>query len=76
MSVKPLSLICITSILNTIYSLKAVQFMEDLAVMKALNHSGSFGKHFAKFKKKTKMLFTYISFRFAIRLWYNFRITR
>ena len=27
--------------------------MEDLAVFTALNHSGSFGKNFIKFKKKT-----------------------
>ena len=27
--------------------------MEDLAVFTALNHSGSFGKNFVKFKKKT-----------------------
>ena len=26
--------------------------MEDLAVFTALNHSGSFGKNFVKFKKK------------------------
>ena len=28
--------------------------MEDLAVNTALNHSGSFGKHFAKLWKKNK----------------------
>ena len=28
--------------------------MEDLAVFKALNHSGSFGMNFVKFKKKNK----------------------
>ena len=28
--------------------------MEDLAVFTALNHSGSFGKNFVKFKKKNK----------------------
>ena len=28
-----------------------VQFMKDLAVFTALNHSGSFGKNFVKFKK-------------------------
>ena len=28
---------------------KIVQFMEDLAVFTALNHSGSFGKNFVKF---------------------------
>ena len=44
-----LSLICITSILTTSYSLKNCQFMEDLAVFTALNHSGSFGKNFVKF---------------------------
>ena len=51
-SVRHLSLICITSFLTTIYSLKIVQFMEDLAVFTALNHSGSFGKNFFKLKKK------------------------
>ena len=30
--------------------------MEDLAVFKALNHSGSFGKNFVKFKKYTRYL--------------------
>ena len=29
-----------------------VQFTEDLAVITALNHSGSFGKNFVKFKGK------------------------
>ena len=28
------------------------QFMEDLAVITALNNSGSFGKHLVHFKKK------------------------
>ena len=28
--------------------------MEDLAVIKALNHSGSFGKNFVKFKGRNK----------------------
>ena len=28
--------------------------MEDLAVTTALNHSGSFGKNFVKFKEKNK----------------------
>ena len=32
--------------------------MEDLAVITALNHSGSFRKNFVKFKKKIEMLFT------------------
>ena len=30
---------------------KTVQFMEDLAVFTALNHSGSFGMNFVKLKK-------------------------
>ena len=50
-SVKHLSLICITSTLTTIYLLKFVQFMEDLAVFIAVNHSGSFRVYFVKFKK-------------------------
>ena len=38
---------------------KVVQFLEDLDVITALNHSGSFGKNLVKFgKKKMKMLFT------------------
>ena len=31
--------------------------MEDLALIKAVNHSGSFGKNFM-FMKKTELLFT------------------
>ena len=50
-SVKHLSLICITSFLTTSYSLKNVLFMEDLAVFTALNHSVSFGKNFAQLEK-------------------------
>ena len=42
-----LSLICTTSILTT--RSKIVQFMEDLAVSTALNHSGLLGKNFVKF---------------------------
>ena len=30
---------------------KIVQFIEDLAIFTALNHLGSFGKNFVKFKK-------------------------
>ena len=45
-SVTLLSLICITSILSTIYSLKIVSFMVNLAVITALTHSGSFGDIF------------------------------
>ena len=37
---------------------KVVQFLEDLDVITALNHSGSFGKNLVKFEKKMKMLFT------------------
>ena len=51
---KLLSLICITSILTTIYSLKSCSVYEDLAVNKTLNHSGSFGKNFVKFEEKDK----------------------
>ena len=49
---KPPSLICITSILTTIYLLKVIQFMVDPAVITALIHSGSLGKNFVKFKEK------------------------
>ena len=35
--------------------------MEDLAVITALNHFGSFRKNFIKFKDKKKMLFTSVS---------------
>lgn len=31
---------------------KMVLFMEDLAVIRALNHDGSFGQHFVWFRKK------------------------
>ena len=31
---------------------KIVQFMEDLSLITALNHKGSFGKHFIKSQKK------------------------
>ena len=31
--------------------------MEDLAVVTALNHLGSFGKNFVKLKEKIKMLY-------------------
>ena len=51
---KLLSLICITSILTTIYSLKNGSVYEDLAVNKTLNHFGSFGKNFVKFEEKDK----------------------
>ena len=32
--------------------------MEELAVFKALDYSGSFGMYFVKFKKKTNTLLT------------------
>ena len=53
-SIKHLSLICITSILTTAFTCsKTAQFLEDLAVFTALNHDwGSFGKNLVKFKKK------------------------
>ena len=51
-SVKPLSLICITSILSTIYSLKIVSFMVSLAVIRALTRSGHLGDNFVNFKGK------------------------
>ena len=31
------------------------QVMEDLALIKAVNHSGSFGKNFVMFMKKKKL---------------------
>ena len=36
---------------------KIVQFMEDLAVFTALNHSGSFGKNFVKFKNNKYVIY-------------------
>ena len=33
---------------------KVVQFLEDLDVITALNHSGSFGKNLVKFEKKNE----------------------
>ena len=51
-SVKPLSLICITSILSTIYSLKIVSFMVNLAVITALTRSGHLGDNLVNFKGK------------------------
>ena len=51
-SVKHRSSICITSILTTIYLLKNCSVYRRFAVFAALNHSGSFGKNFVKFKKK------------------------
>ena len=56
-SLRHLSLICITSIVNTISPSKIVQFMEDLAVFTALNHSGSFGKNFVKFKNNKCVIY-------------------
>ena len=51
--------ICITSVFYTTHLLKNVLFMEDLALITALNHSVSFCKHFCKFpEKKIEMLFT------------------
>ena len=54
---KMFSLICVTSILTTIYSLKTVQFMKDLAVFTALNHSGYLGMNFVKFKKNIYIIY-------------------
>ena len=36
---------------------KIVQFMEDLAVFTAINHSGSFGKNFVKFKNNKYVIY-------------------
>ena len=33
---------------------KVVQFLEDLDVITALNHSGSFGNNLVKFEKKNE----------------------
>ena len=49
---KSLSLICTTSNLTTIYSPK--RFMEDLAVITALNHSGSLERISLCLRKKGK----------------------
>ena len=58
-SVKPLSLICITSIFYTIHSLKHFSVYEgSCGKIIALNHSSSFSKHLVKCLKKTKILFT------------------
>ena len=35
---------------------KMVLFMEDLVVIRALNHDGSFGQHFVWFRKKKRLL--------------------
>ena len=51
-SVKFLSLISITSILTTIYSLKYFWFMEDLVVITALNLSGSLERIWLSLKEK------------------------
>lgn len=40
--------------LNVLRRPKIVQFMKDLEVVTALNHSSSFGKDFVKFKGKNK----------------------
>ena len=37
-------------------------YMEDLAVTTALNHSGSFGKNFVKFKEKKIKLLSWVPF--------------
>ena len=56
-SVKHLSLICITSILTTIYSLRNCSVYGGLAVFTALNRSGSFGKNFVKFRKNKCIIY-------------------
>ena len=38
---------------------KTVQFMEELAVFTALNHSGSFGMNFVKFGKNYHIFFSF-----------------
>ena len=49
-SVKAFSIICIKTVLFAIYlSKKIPESMEDLAVITALNHFGSFGKYFVRF---------------------------
>ena len=46
--------------------------MEDLAVFTALNHSGSFGKKFVKFKKK-KYIYIYIYVIYRLRVGPHFQ---
>ena len=47
---KPLSFISFALVFSTIYSL--INFMENLAVITALYHSGSFRDHLLSFRKK------------------------
>ena len=49
---KPLSFISFALVFSTIYSL--INFMENLAVITALYHSGSFRDHLLSFRKKLK----------------------
>ena len=49
--------------------LKVVQFLEDLDVITALNHSGSFGKNLLKFEKKKNENVIY-QLR-SLRIWKN-----
>ena len=39
------------------HSLIILRFIEDLAVFTVLNHSGSFGKNFVKFKKNKYVIY-------------------
>ena len=66
-SLRHLSWICITSILVT--GSKTVQFMEDLAVFTALNHSGSFGKNFVKFQKNKYVIYRLRVGPYGEKLW-------
>ena len=45
-----------------------VQFLEDLDVITALNHSGSFGKNLVKFEKKNENVIYQLR---SLRIWKN-----
>ena len=47
---------------------KVVQFLEDLDVITALNHSGSFGKNLVKFEKKNENVIYQLR---SLRIWKN-----
>ena len=47
---------------------KVVQFLEDLDVITALNHSGSFGNNLVKFEKKNENVIYQLR---SLRIWKN-----
>ena len=51
---KPLSFISFALVFSTIYSL--INFMENLAVITALYHSGSFRDHLLGFRKNKNVI--------------------